>query len=109
MTHGHFRNRVPIQDVRRVRRSAAGQESKVLEFFESRPDGLHTPHAVLAALKLEGKISDQTPITSIRRAITDLTKEGKLEKVVDHQRLEIYGVCNCCWRLVKRSAQLELI
>lgn len=106
MKPGHFRNQVPVEDVRKIRKSAAIQEALVLDFFMSRPDGMHTPHAVLAALKLEGKVSDKTPITSIRRAITDLTNDGELEKV-DHNRMEICGVTNRCWRLVKKRTQPE--
>lgn len=113
MLHGHFRNQVPVEDVRKIRKSAAIQEALVLDFFMSRPDGMHTPHAVLAALKLEGKVSDKTPITSIRRAITDLTNDGELEKV-DHNRMEVCGVTNKCWKLIKKQSktkpeQLELL
>lgn len=98
----HVRNRVPIEDIRRGRKAAAKQSDVVLSFFEAHPNATFTPHAVLAGTGLN------CPITSIRRAITDLTNDGKLEKT-EHDRLEIYGVCNKTWRLVKKVGQLELL
>jgi hypothetical protein len=99
----HVRNRVPIEDLRRGRKAAARQEDVILKFFEEHPNQGHTPFAVLAGTGLN------CPITSVRRAMTDLTNANKLVKETNNQRLEIFGVRNCVWRLLKKPAQLELI
>lgn len=98
----HVRNRVPIEDLRRGRKAVAKQEAVILTFFQAHPNATFTPYAVLAGTGLN------CPITSVRRAMTDLTNADKLEKV-DHDRLEIYGVCNKVWRLKKKPGQLTLL
>ena len=97
------RNRVPIQDLRRGRKAASGQEDVVLAFFEAHSSGRWTPFQVLAGTGL------MCPITSVRRAMTILTKKGKLVKDDKYQKLEIYGKSNCTWTLVKKLGQLELL
>lgn len=99
----HVRNRVPIQDLRKGKRQAARQEDIVLQFFERHPNEGFTPFALQSAM------GTNWPITSVRRALTDLTNEGKLEKHVEQQRIEVYGVRNCVWRLADREAQLSLL
>lgn len=44
------------------------------------------------------------PITSIRRAMTTLTKEGKLIKT-QNQKAEVYGKRNYCWRIATKAEQ----
>ena len=105
----HVRNVVPIEDLRKGKKQAARQVDIILAYFEEYPNQGFTPWALHAALVLRGLISDQTPITSIRRAMTDLTNDGKLEKHIEQQRLEICGVRNCVWRLVQKSEQLRLL
>lgn len=52
---------------------AKGQEAAILAFFARHP-GRHAPHQVRAS------VLPQAPITSVRRAITNLTKRQVLEK-----------------------------
>jgi len=47
-----------------------------------------------------------SPITSIRRAITNLTKEGKLVKT-DRKVIEKYGVSNYTWTVNPQQRQLD--
>jgi len=94
------RNRVPIQDLRRGRKSAASQEQKILEYFESRPNSKQTPYAVKAGTGIKC-------ITSVRRAMTILTRKGLLVKE-DHDRMEIMGATNKCWSLKKKPIQPNL-
>jgi hypothetical protein len=59
---------------------AIGQDSVVLEYFKQRPLAEFSPSQVLKKLINSNLINNGTPITSIRRSISDLTKEGKLIK-----------------------------
>jgi hypothetical protein len=98
----HCRNRVPVEDIRRGRKSASRQEDVILKFFETHADQEYTPFEVLSQTGLN------CPITSIRRAITDLTSAHKLEKEDRYGAPGIYGVLNCVWRLRRVVAQPEL-
>lgn len=73
------------------------QEEIILAFFKKHPDKEFTPFEVQEAVGLDG-----VPITSIRRAITNLTDDGRLEKT-DTQRKGVYGKKNFCWRLSGQS------
>ncbi len=57
---------------------ASYQRDQVLAFFQANPGRLLAPHEVHQAIADEG-----TPLTSIRRAITDLTELGYLEKTLE--------------------------
>lgn len=70
-----------------------GQMDRVLEFFRNHPGKQFTPFEVQKALDMY-----YHPITSIRRAITDLTLSGKLTKC-DEQRKGPYGKANYTWKL----------
>ena len=56
--------------------------------------------------------NNNTPLTSIRRAITNLESEGLLEKT-DIQKPGIYGKMNYCWiykeKVINSDRQLTLI
>jgi len=72
--------------------NAASQENKVRRFFEAHPEKRFTPFEVKDAV-FEG-----VPITSVRRAITNLTDEGVLEKL-DNKRDGEFGEPNHLWQL----------
>lgn len=84
---------------------AERQETKVLALFHILGGPL-TPAQVYDMMITWGLISDKTPLTSIRRAINVLTKEGKLEKTYN-KKLGNFGVPNHTWRLA-RPRQGEL-
>lgn len=67
------------------------QEEQVLEVFQKHEGELLTPWDVQEELSF-------SPITSIRRAITDLTRKGELEKT-DQKRKGAYETMNYTWRL----------
>jgi len=68
------------------------QQDKVITIFEvSMMLGL-TPTEVFKAL------GEQYPITSIRRAFTNLTEAGKLRKTIK-MRKGMYGKMNYVWEL----------
>ena len=54
------------------------QKDVVLQFFEINPEVNMTPSYIWGEL-INWNILDRVPLTSIRRAITDLTTDGKLE------------------------------
>ena len=71
------------------------QKERILEFFKANKKEEFTPFDVHKAL-----FGNATPVTSIRRAITDLTKEGELTQTQTQKR-EIYGKNNFCWKYNK--------
>jgi len=70
---------------------AASQEMRILQFFEQHKGMRFTPFDVHRALYYAN-----TPVTSIRRAITNLTREGKLVKTTDYEK-GVYGNKNHKW------------
>ena len=80
-------------DLFRANDKARKQEDVVLELFKS-SKGL-TPFEVDEKLRQMGRIY---PITSIRRSITNLTKEGKLVKTAI-KRVGDYGQMNYVWEI----------
>ena len=82
------------EDLKRAYRTANDQEQKIIAVFKRLvfPNYPLTPYEVLEQSGLNA------PITSIRRAMTDLTKEGILEKTTEH-RMGPYGKPSYCWRL----------
>ena len=78
------------------------QEDIILGFFQNNK-GFYSPDEVQEELKM-----DNTPLTSIRRAITNLTMAGKLEKT-NLKRIGIYGKKVYCWRLKQISKQATII
>lgn len=81
--------------LRESRNGARAQQDAVLALFTRRPEALLAPHEVHEILG-----AGATPLTSIRRAITNLTEAGLLEKT-DERRLGQYGKYVYCWRLRK--------
>ena len=78
------------------RNAATKQENMILAIFETYPNEGLTP------FDIEDFAHDQEvswPITSIRRAITDLTNAGKLTKT-DTKKLGKYGKFVHTWKLV---------
>jgi hypothetical protein len=69
------------------------QNAVILQWFKENPGRLYTPFDIKHNCFLFN-----TPITSIRRAMTTLTDMGYLEKT-DERRPGLYGDLNYCWRL----------
>ena len=81
---------------------AGKQEDTILMFFKQNYSKSFTPFEV------HRKVCRQAPITSIRRAITNLTKEGKLVKTRE-QTVERYGISNYRWRFKIETYQGSLL
>jgi hypothetical protein len=71
---------------------AETQEERIRLYFEARPQ-LH-----LTPFEIQEKVLPQTPVTSVRRAITNLTEQGTLRKT-DHMKDGRYGQPNHTWTL----------
>ena len=71
--------------------TARRQQTLVLSIFRSFPGALLRPEDV------HRHFGDHVPLTSIRRAITNLTQEGKLEKT-PHMTFGKYGKKVHLWR-----------
>jgi hypothetical protein len=74
---------------------AKNQEDLIMTYFRTYKDWCLTPFELQKRLNLFN-----VPITSIRRAMTNLTRKGFLIKSVQ-MRNGIYGKLNYCWELNK--------
>ena len=83
-------------ELARAEAQAMSQEELVHLLFRENPDRELTPFEVWAA------VLPYVPITSVRRAITCLTDEGKLEKLT-RLKGERYGKPNHVWRLARND------
>lgn len=81
------------QELRKANVKALTQEELIYKVFSSNPKESFTPAEIHKAI---GEIT--CPLTSVRRAITNLTKKGKLTQT-ENQRQGIYGKPNNCWTL----------
>jgi len=72
---------------------AESLKQRIHKFFQRNGNTAFTPFEVMDTMKL-GKV----PVTSIRRAITNLTSDGNLIKT-DIKRVGEYGADNFCWKL----------
>ncbi len=72
---------------------AESQETLIMAFFRENPDKMFSPDDVYNIFD-----STKTPISSIKRAITDLCKDGHLIKT-DIMKMGSYGKFCHCWKL----------
>lgn len=82
---------------------AATQEDIIIRYFMQHPDKKFTPYEVW--VNIGGK--NNWPITSVRRAMTNLTEQGRLVKYGEKRRGG-YGTDNYTWGLPQKEGQLEI-
>ena len=70
------------------------QEREIIAVFNGRPGRKMTPFDV------QDDVGHHVPITSIRRAITNLTQKGILVKS-EVTKMGRHGKMNYCWELVR--------
>lgn len=80
---------------------AETQTEKVLRFFKVHSGYKYPPSFV------HNVIGGNSPLTSTRRALSDLTKKGELEKT-EHKRVGAYGKPEYMWRLKQEEGQQTL-
>jgi len=81
---------------------AGSQELQILAYFIAAPSMSHSPSELLRWV-----FSSQTPITSVRRAVTNLTNAGELVKT-GKQVNGLYNRPEYKWRLAPKYAQQDL-
>ena len=82
---------------------AKSQQQLILEYFQALPGIKKSPSQVQRSLNLKG-----VPLTSIRRALSNLTEQRCLRKT-DHQVEGPYGRPEHTWTLMRRlTIQEEL-
>ena len=81
--------------LKRFVKNNKGQNKLILELFRINPKLELSPFEVQTALKRLRLLN--APITSIRRAITDLTTEGNLARTAT-RKLGPYGRDSFCWK-----------
>lgn len=91
-------------DTLKYKVKADKQDDQIIEFFRKHWQGSFTPCDIWSKV-----FTPQTPITSVRRSITNLENAGMLKKT-EIKRDGLYGRPNYTWRLVlpELSKQYEL-
>jgi len=85
-------NELEGEALKKANQNTAGQEAIVLEFFERLPSMRFSPERIHKA------VLPHVPLTSVRRAITNLTKKGLLRKT-KQMTLGDYGTQVHTWQL----------
>jgi Fe2+ or Zn2+ uptake regulation protein len=75
----------------KLKRNAKSQEARILKFLELHSNGVGAS-AVWQALR------NSEPLTSFRRALNSLAKQGKVEMLAE-KRVGYYGAPEHLWRL----------
>jgi hypothetical protein len=91
MTSFHTRNNTPANEMIQGEEAAKKQEVIILNFFMQRKDERFTPFEVQQA------VGKDWEITSVRRAITNLTTSGRLIKDDKIRKPGLKGKSNCTW------------
>lgn len=97
LTNYHTTTLEPQRVIDRYQAKAAHQDELVLAWFRQHPGILATPEQVWQA------VLPMAPLTSVRRAMTNLTNRGLLLKT-EHTRESMYGRRAHTWCL-NRGAQ----
>jgi len=101
-----FHNSVPPEDddLLKARETAKKQKARVLAIFKECQSSNFTPIEIYCILQGDDIFNEDVGdyfilLTSVRRAITDLTKEGRLIKCqYSESRMGNYGKKNRVWR-----------
>lgn len=103
MTHYHNTTEAVDPQLKQYEQKAKSQEDKILAYFESHLDDyvLLSPTLVLRHI-----FNNTVPITSVRRALSNLTRDGFLQ--MSGKVMGPYGRPEHYWRLVPRNPQQEL-
>lgn len=95
-----YHNTVPITDMKELDKAEARakrQENAIMRLFEQHPHADFTPYEVYM------RLGQQWPKGSIQRAITNLTKGGKLQMMDAGKRRdgEFKGIKTNVWKIRK--------
>jgi hypothetical protein len=89
----HVRSHITAGEATGAETRAAGQEEEIVDWFARQPQGTRaTPSEVWRAFQ-------RWPLTSIRRALTNLTVAGILQHYQADRREGLYGAKESTWGL----------
>ncbi len=93
-----FHNTINLtgEELTKVNARAAKQEDLILSIFKANPDRNLSPTQIHSIFQLRYQL--HSPITSIRRGLTNLTKDEKLIKTEVKVKGN-YGLDEHCWTL----------
>ena len=99
---GKFFNTIKLtgEDLTKAKLQAGKQEDKMLSFFTDYSKNSFTRHEVRDYMILQKRINENTPESSIGRALNTLMREGKIVKLLA-MRMGKYGKSNHLWTLKK--------
>ena len=86
------------QELTQSRRKARSQQEIVLEYFKQWP-------APRTPFEIQERVLPRAPITSVRRAMTNLEKAGELIKAPGCMIPERYGKKNHAWALAPKEQE----
>lgn len=91
-----FHNTIGLDPAEAIRQGKINgyQACRIINFFKNNPAGRYTPFEVVMHTGI------RAPITSVRRAITNLTSAGYLIKT-GYMKIGQYGMPNHTWQLAK--------
>ena len=81
-------------------RKAVSQEQAIYNFMIDGKSTYYSPSAILLYL-----FGNRVPITSVRRGMTNLTNQGKLEKT-DTMVMGQYGKMEHCWKIKENQLKM---
>ena len=91
------------QNIKEFSQKAVSQEIAIFQIFSLNPGMEFTPFQILDVLVEKKMIHEKTPITSIRRAMSNLTRSGNIIKTENKYPGEL-GKKNYCWKLNSSNA-----
>lgn len=111
MNHFHNTIDLPNDELKVANKNCLTQEQKILAYFEKYPNQEFTPPQIQEGLSLY-----TTPLTSIRRAISNLSRTKDqfgnpiIPKLImtENKVMGIYGMKNYTWRLNIQQGQRQL-
>ena len=83
-------------ELKTANESAAAQQVAIMDFFKARPGSEYTACQVFISL-------NSYPLTSVRRAISNLASAGQLIKTANRQ-VGIFGALAYTWKLAQLSS-----
>ena len=103
----HQTTNVTVDALRRFQRAAKTQDEKVMGWFNSHVGQALTASQVHKGLMQIGVIPITTPLTSIRRAMSNMVNAGRLVKT-DGTRMGLYGRPEHLYKLPAGQRELFL-
>ena len=93
MSHYFNTTKVSGDQLKLFVKQAKSQEDRILEFLKEHPYHWYTNEAIKLLV-----LDYRTPITSVRRAVTGLHNQGKIEKSPTANGMGEYGHAVHTWR-----------